>query len=56
MLTTPLPLHPSVVAFHRERLATSWSRAPLWRTVRPDRLSRRRGPQVCVGTCAALAG
>lgn len=56
MLTTPLPPHPSVVDFHRERLATSWSRAPLWRTVRPGRLSRRRGPQVCVGTCAALAG
>jgi hypothetical protein len=53
--TTTNPLHPAEIAYHRDRLATSWSGRPMWRRTRrtrPDVTARTAG---CT-TCVAVAG
>ena len=37
MWTTTNPLHPTEIAYHRDRLAASWSSRPIWRRMRHTR-------------------
>ncbi len=55
MWTTTNPLHPAEIAYHRDRLATSWSSRPIWRRMRRTRPDATQHPAGCT-TRLAVAG